>query len=119
VPGDGVTAVQAAAVDRALAADEGDAGLRFAGLLERLSWTADPDELTVALLAVGAVAPRPPDVSPPTPEAPPVEIDPTVLGAAVACRRFDASLTHAARVADVPPGTVARAARRLDPDEPG
>lgn len=114
---DGITAVQAAAVDRALAVDDGAAGLRFAGMLERLAWTADPDELTVALLAVGAVAPRPADVSPTTPDAPPVEIDPTTLGAAVACRRFDASLTHAARVADTPPETVARAARRLGFDE--
>lgn len=116
---DGVVAVQAAAVDRALAVDDDPAGLRFAGLLERLAWTADPDELTVALLAVGAVSPRPPDASPPTPEAPPIEIDPTVLGAAVACRRFDASLTHAARVADAPPETIARAARRVNPDETG
>jgi hypothetical protein len=111
---DGITAVQAAAVDRALAVDDDPAGLRFAGLLERLALSADPDELTVALLAVGAVAPRPPDVSPATPDSPPVEIDPTTLGAAVACRRFDASLAHAARVADTPPETVARAARRLD-----
>jgi hypothetical protein len=116
---DGVVGVQAAAVDRALAVDDDPAGLRLAGLLERLAWTADPDELTVALLAVGAVTPRPSDASPPTPDTPPVEVDPTVLGAAVACRRFDASLTHAARVADAPPETVARAARRLDSDEAG
>ncbi|MEZ3142951.1 hypothetical protein [Halobaculum sp. MBLA0143] len=112
-----LTTVQSAAVDRALTADGDAVGLRLTGLLERTACAASPgavDDLTVALVSVAAAREPPPTPpSPATPGDPVAEAAPVVVGAAVACRRFDAPLTRVAAVADTPPETVARVARRL------
>lgn len=110
-------AVQAAAVDRALTTDGDPTGLRLVGLLERTARAARPgavNDLTVALVSVAAAREPPPTPPlPATPGDPLADATPVVVGAAVACRRFDAPLARAAAVADSPPETVARVARRL------
>jgi hypothetical protein len=105
-----VTPVQAAAVDRALTADDPRTARRHLRLVAALDGTTPAGPLATAAavtLAVGATAERPGPPAPPTPGA--RADDPAVRGAAVAVARFDRSLDAVTTGTGLPRAAVRRA----------
>jgi hypothetical protein len=106
-----VNEIQAAAVDRALSADDSALARRHLRLVAALDGASSSDPLTVSLTTVLAIAadarPRAAPSTPPTP-GPSVD-DSAVRGGALAVARFDRSLDAVAAGADLPHGAVRRA----------